>query len=79
MTERVFDAARQRGTAQRIGQLNPMGRYGVAEGKEIPFENHSPSRRIRFAARRCVDSATRLAIRLCLYSRGFATTCYNVI
>jgi hypothetical protein len=28
----MFGAARRRGTAQRIGQLNPMGRYGVAEG-----------------------------------------------
>jgi len=31
MTEGMFGAARRRGTAQRIGQLNPMGRYGVAE------------------------------------------------
>jgi NAD(P)-dependent dehydrogenase (short-subunit alcohol dehydrogenase family) len=31
MTAPVFDHARQRGTADRIGQLNPMGRYGVAE------------------------------------------------
>jgi hypothetical protein len=33
MTAQMFDAARERGTAQKIGQLNPMGRYGVAEGK----------------------------------------------
>jgi hypothetical protein len=33
MTIQMFDAARERGTAQKIGQLNPMGRYGVAEGK----------------------------------------------
>ena len=26
-----FDAARQRGTAGKIGQLNPLLRYGVAE------------------------------------------------
>lgn len=32
MTVQMFDLARQRGTAERIGQLNPMGRYGVAEG-----------------------------------------------
>ena len=32
MTALVFDHARQRGTVDRIGQLNPMGRYGVAEG-----------------------------------------------
>ncbi|CAO1612641.1 unnamed protein product [Jaminaea pallidilutea] len=31
MTKVVFDAARDRGTAGKIGQLNPMGRYGVAE------------------------------------------------
>ncbi|KAI0254015.1 sex determination protein tasselseed-2 [Lactifluus subvellereus] len=31
MTAPVFDYARQRGTADKIGQLNPMGRYGVAE------------------------------------------------
>lgn len=32
MTAPVFDRARQRGTADRVGQLNPLGRYGVAEG-----------------------------------------------
>jgi hypothetical protein len=32
MTAPVFDRARQRGTADKVGQLNPMGRYGVAEG-----------------------------------------------
>lgn len=31
MTVLTFDAARQRGTAGKIGQLNPMQRYGVAE------------------------------------------------
>ncbi|KAF8502286.1 sex determination protein tasselseed-2 [Russula emetica] len=31
MTSPVFDRARQRGTANKVGQLNPMGRYGVAE------------------------------------------------
>ena len=33
MTTLTFDYARQRGTTGKIGQLNPMGRYGVAEGK----------------------------------------------
>jgi hypothetical protein len=33
MTVQMFDLARERGTAAKIGQLNPMGRYGVAEGK----------------------------------------------
>ncbi|KAF8530492.1 sex determination protein tasselseed-2 [Hysterangium stoloniferum] len=31
MTSVVFDAARARGTASKIGQLNPLGRHGVAE------------------------------------------------
>ncbi|KAI5123637.1 hypothetical protein M0805_001670 [Coniferiporia weirii] len=31
MTDFTFAAARQRGTASKIGQLNPLGRYGVAE------------------------------------------------
>jgi NAD(P)-dependent dehydrogenase (short-subunit alcohol dehydrogenase family) len=31
MTSAVFDQARKRGTEGKIGQLNPMGRYGVAE------------------------------------------------
>ncbi|KAI9509716.1 sex determination protein tasselseed-2 [Russula earlei] len=31
MTVSVFDQARKRGTADKIGQLNPLGRYGVAE------------------------------------------------
>ena len=32
MTSSVFNHARKRGTTDRVGQLNPMGRYGVAEG-----------------------------------------------
>ncbi|EIM79166.1 sex determination protein tasselseed-2 [Stereum hirsutum FP-91666 SS1] len=31
MTVGTFDYARSRGTGAKIGQLNPMGRYGVAE------------------------------------------------
>ncbi|KIK98349.1 hypothetical protein PAXRUDRAFT_823955 [Paxillus rubicundulus Ve08.2h10] len=31
MTKNVFDGARQRGSGGKIGQLNPMGRYGVAQ------------------------------------------------
>jgi len=31
MTSPVFDQARERGTGDKIGQLNPMGRHGVAE------------------------------------------------
>lgn len=32
MTDFTFEMARRRGTASKIGQLNPLGRYGVAEG-----------------------------------------------
>lgn len=35
MTAPVFDRARQRGTADKVGQLNPLGRYGVAEGTSL--------------------------------------------
>ncbi|KAF8482870.1 sex determination protein tasselseed-2 [Russula ochroleuca] len=31
MTAPVFDRARQRGTVYKIGQINPLGRYGVPE------------------------------------------------
>jgi len=31
MTKPIFDGARQRGTEDRIGQLNPMARYGLPE------------------------------------------------
>jgi len=31
MTGLTFDYARERGTVGRLGQLNPLGRYGVAE------------------------------------------------
>ncbi|KAH7099204.1 hypothetical protein BKA62DRAFT_710287 [Auriculariales sp. MPI-PUGE-AT-0066] len=31
MTTTTFDKARSRGTEAKIGQLNPLGRYGVAE------------------------------------------------
>lgn len=35
MTTLTFDYARQRGTASKIGQLNPLGRYAIAEGKSL--------------------------------------------
>jgi len=31
MTAPVFEHARERGTVDKVGQLNPLGRYGVAE------------------------------------------------
>jgi NAD(P)-dependent dehydrogenase (short-subunit alcohol dehydrogenase family) len=41
MTAPVFDRARQRGTADRVGQLNPLGRYGVAEGTSLLYPLYS--------------------------------------
>jgi hypothetical protein len=41
MTAPVFDRARQRGTADKVGQLNPMGRYGVAEGTSLLYPLYS--------------------------------------
>ena len=32
MTQVQFDHARGRGTEHKIGQLNPLGRYGVSPG-----------------------------------------------
>lgn len=37
MTTFTFEYARQRGTASKIGQLNPLGRFGVAEGIVTPL------------------------------------------
>ena len=37
MTAPVFDHAHQRGSADKIGQLNPMGRHGVAEGTPLLY------------------------------------------
>lgn len=34
MTSRTFEYAASRGTTSKIGQLNPMGRYGVAQGEQ---------------------------------------------
>jgi NAD(P)-dependent dehydrogenase (short-subunit alcohol dehydrogenase family) len=33
MTTGTFEYARQRGTTGKIGQLNPLGRYGLPEGE----------------------------------------------
>jgi NAD(P)-dependent dehydrogenase (short-subunit alcohol dehydrogenase family) len=35
MTNFTFEYARQRGTAGKIGQLNPLGRFAVSEGKSL--------------------------------------------
>lgn len=37
MTTFTFEYARQRGSASKIGQLNPLGRFGVAEGIVTPL------------------------------------------
>jgi NAD(P)-dependent dehydrogenase (short-subunit alcohol dehydrogenase family) len=39
MTAPTFEMARERGNAGKIGQLNPTGRYGVAE--EVRYEARS--------------------------------------
>ncbi len=39
MTEATFEYARQRGSGGKIGQLNPLGRFGIAEG--ISFDSCS--------------------------------------
>jgi len=31
MTEQTFEYARRKGTAGKIGQLNPLGRYAIPE------------------------------------------------
>ncbi|KAG6849997.1 hypothetical protein H0H93_002787 [Arthromyces matolae] len=35
MTQDTFNYARQRGSAGKIGQLNPLGRFGIPEGDSI--------------------------------------------
>jgi short-subunit dehydrogenase len=37
MTELVFDRARQRGNVDKVGQLNPLGRYGVPQGDSVLY------------------------------------------
>lgn len=40
MTGGTFEYARKRGTESKIGQLNPLGRYGVAEGESVDIFAH---------------------------------------
>ena len=40
MTAPTFAAARARGTAGKIGQLNPLSRGGVAEGEQEPTKHY---------------------------------------
>jgi hypothetical protein len=37
MTAFVFDRARQNGTANKVGQINPLGRYGVPQGDSVLY------------------------------------------
>jgi NAD(P)-dependent dehydrogenase (short-subunit alcohol dehydrogenase family) len=47
MTTATFDYARKRGTAGKIGQLNPLGRFGVPEGTAAPYPlRHCPESHI---------------------------------
>lgn len=39
MTGLTFEFAHRRGTTSKIGQLNPTGRYGVAEGTLKVYRN----------------------------------------
>lgn len=41
MTAPVFDYARQRGSIDKMGQVNPMGRYGVPEGNFVLYPLYS--------------------------------------
>jgi len=47
MTGATFDYARQRGTVGKIGQLNPLGRFGVAEGMTIRNSKHYSTNNIK--------------------------------
>jgi hypothetical protein len=38
MTKQTFDYARSRGNEHKIGQLNPLARYGIAG--EVSFNHH---------------------------------------
>lgn len=43
----MFEIARERGRGDRIGQLNPTGRYGVPEGAcMIPLLRRDLSRKV---------------------------------
>lgn len=54
MTKEMFDAARERGNTSKIGQLNPMGRYGVPQGMYV-VQTLLP--RADHARRNCADGA----------------------
>lgn len=39
MTTFTFEYAKNRGTQAKIGQLNPLGRYGIAEGEYLSCDS----------------------------------------
>lgn len=39
MTESAFEYARNRGTIGKVGQLNPLGRFAIAEGTQLEDMN----------------------------------------
>ncbi|KAJ7876065.1 hypothetical protein B0H14DRAFT_2714476 [Mycena olivaceomarginata] len=39
MTESAFEYARNRGTIGKVGQLNPLGRFAIAEGTKLEDMN----------------------------------------
>lgn len=49
MTQIVFDMAKAKGTQGKIGQLNPMGRYGVAEEVSGDGDTRNSSPRVALA------------------------------
>ena len=58
MTEATFSYAANRGTSNRIGQLNPMGRYGIPEGTSLTQHAHliRPRAHIHFSPNRAQKS-----------------------
>ena len=46
MTDATFEYARQRGSAAKIGQLNALGRFGVAEGRLTSLSPSTPTYRV---------------------------------
>ena len=41
MTAPIFENAHKRGNTDKVGQLNPTGRYGVPEGDSLSYHLYS--------------------------------------
>jgi NAD(P)-dependent dehydrogenase (short-subunit alcohol dehydrogenase family) len=50
MTSMVMEYAKNKGTAAKVGQLNPLGRYGVAEGTSFVVIVEWDGRMLMFTA-----------------------------